>query len=485
MSLGRTRLWIYLAAALVAAASVVFLYFDFMGYAAWNRRLMQDRGNTILDSLAAGIRSQSRMGRYEADRLASIFEELAAAPNILGVRLEDEAGTVMAAGGEDTGYPTPRPRLPVWRGWTLCMAKDVRFLLEQQPPRRGGGRGPGPGMRRRRPFDEEPGHGEMRGPDGAEHGGEGRGHGREPGVGPPFGRMPGPAEIGKPWSPGDYRLSVCLDVTELDRAFRRGLINRIVIECGVILAILLGAAVASARVRHRALEQDLGLAREQAVHLERLARLGAGLAHETKNPLGVVRGLAQSIGETEGASGPIKRMTHNIVDEVDRTVGQINTFLTFARPKEVEWSRLDVDRFFEEFLPLLRAEAQGSKVEIRYHPTGLTVMADEHLLRRAILNLAINGLRACGGKGVVTIAGSASGSTAALCVTDTGCGMAAEDVARATEPYFSRFEGGCGLGLAIVEDIVRAHGWTLGIESEQGKGARVSLAGMRVAEDEP
>jgi nitrogen-specific signal transduction histidine kinase len=102
----------------------------------------------------------------------------------------------------------------------------------------------------------------------------------------------------------------------------------------VLLAIGSGAWAFVSQLHQRRLVTDLLLAEERVAQSERLARLGAGLAHETKNPLGVVRGLAQSILEASGADRAVRNMAQQIVDESDRTVGQINSFLGFARPPE-------------------------------------------------------------------------------------------------------------------------------------------------------
>jgi two-component system sensor histidine kinase HydH len=213
-----------------------------------------------------------------------------------------------------------------------------------------------------------------------------------------------------------------------------------------------------------------------------LAQLGAGLAHETKNPLGLARGLAQSIAEAGDAGAESRRQARQIVDEADRIVGQINAFLALARPAEPVREDVALDHVFGGLQALVQAEAAQAGVSLRAAANGLVVRADPALLRRALLNLLINALRACERGGEIALEAGWRAGSVAVCVRDNGRGIAPEDLPRVREPYFTRFPGGTGLGLAMVEQVTAAHGWRLQIESEPGAGTRVTLEGMAPAE---
>ncbi|MFO7774573.1 MAG: ATP-binding protein, partial [Candidatus Hydrogenedentota bacterium] len=298
--------------------------------------------------------------------------------------------------------------------------------------------------------------------------GQGRGMGR--GRGAPDGR-------GMP--PGPFTLGLVLDTTDMHEAIRQEQTHFALNAAVVLAAIALGATVLLSRMRQKEMQTELAFAQERAVQHERLARLGAGLAHETKNPLGIVRGLAQSIMSSPDTSTENKQMASEIVDEADRTVGQINFFLSFARPQEAQENPVALDSFFQQFLPLLETETAGSNITLEYEPNGLEVAADIDLLRRAILNLVSNAVRACGDEGVVRIEAQRRNGYVDIAVSDTGQGIAPEDLPHVTEPYFSRSHNGSGLGLPIVDQIARAHGWELVVESEPEKGTRVTLRGLR------
>jgi len=139
---------------------------------------------------------------------------------------------------------------------------------------------------------------------------------------------------------------------------------------------------------------------------------------------------------------------------------------------------VDLDGFFEAFLPLLRGEAGEAGVTVRYEPSRITIRADEDALRRLVLNLVANAVRACGGEGQVVITAERCRDTVALRITDNGCGITPVDLPHVMEPYFTRFEGGCGLGLAVVEQIARAHNWVVSLDSTPGAGTQVSIDGV-------
>jgi len=442
--------WVFAAAALVAAAAVLLLYAQYLQEAATRRRLMVERGRTVMDAMVAGIRAHGRMGRYHTERLAIVFDELAETPAIVGLQLTARDGVVVAASGDTARLQRALPQHATWEDPWLIIASRLVTLRPERPPWTPGegppGRGGGP-------------------PEGHfGRGGRGRGH-WGPGAWEDF-------------PEGPYVLAVMLDATETLRSIRRDRTQFVVSTVIALAAVALGTLVASARVKRRGLEAALTLAEERAAQHERLAQLGAGLAHETKNPLGVVRGLAQAIAAAPEADSETKRLASSIVDEADRTVGHIDSFLSLARPKEPKLDPVDLDGFFGELLPLVQPEAAAAGVTLTYAPSHLRIEADRDLLRRAVLNILLNALRASAEGDEVSIDAQRHDWQASIRIRDRGCGIRAEDLPRVSEPYFSRFEGGTGLGMAIVDQIARAHGWRLDVESALGSGTEVTLAGI-------
>ena len=434
MKLDKTTGGIGLAAILVMAASAFVLVHDYRSEAANHRRVMLARGQTALDALAAGIRAQGRMGRYRHDRLSLIFEELAATPDIIGVLLHTADGTPISSGGDITALERPDREATRWGAGTLILSRPVAI----------------------------------------EMGGYGYGRGR--GAGGGFNVPEGDGADAFPAGP--HSLTILLDVTPMEAEIRGDRFRLGVSLGGAALVVALGSAVVLGAIRRRRLQTALILAREQAAHQARLTQLGAGLAHETKNPLGIVRGEAQLIADAPEDEAGNRTRAARIVDEIDRTVGHINGFLALSRPCEIEQKPLALGPFLERFAALMEGEAKQHQVLLAVEAPACWIRADEGQLRKALLNLVLNALRATAPGGRIGIEVTADGDRVALAVRDTGCGITAEDQARVTEPYFTRLEGGCGLGLTLTDQIARAHGWTLAIDSTPGVGTTVSLNGV-------
>ncbi len=436
-----------LGAVCVAVAAIGLLYYNYQSEAASHRRVMLERGEAVLDAFTGGVRAQGRMGIQRADRLQTMLEEMADSPSIRAARIAAEGESFAEVSSLDGPIPETRPGAPLWREDGLVLARETRA---------GVGMGPGRGL--------------------------GRGMGQEPGPG--AGRGPGAVEEGFSPAPGPFILTVVLDTVDLEMELARHR-RQFLFASGLVgLVSAMGAAALYFWLRRREMVLALLAARERAAHHEQLAQLGAGLAHETKNPLGAVRGFAQTIASAEDASPEARTAAGHIIDEADRTVGHINAFLTLARPLEPELAPVDVDAFYAELQPILETETTGTGAVIVLEPTGLTIDADAQLLRRALLNLVSNAVRACGAGGTVTLGGHGEHGGAALWVADTGSGIAPEDLPRVTEPYFSRAPGGTGLGLAVADRIARNHGARLVVDSAPGQGTRVSLVGFRVVEQQ-
>lgn len=458
-------LWTLLAAAIVAAASILLSCRRYAAEVQAHRQIVVSRAETVLDALVAGIRAHGRMGRFSAERLGYILEELAAAPDILALELRTQAGTPIAAAGDVTLVPdSPLPGT-VWHEDRFVMAVEPRLPMSGRYHRQGSGPGPDPA----RDLEHRPGEGPPRPP------GPGGGRGWRQ-------RAALDAAGWEEFPTGPHWLTVVLDTGAMRAQIQRDQVHLAVASVAWMLAVALGTWVVWARVRQRELAAELVVTQERAAQHERLAQLGAGLAHETKNPLGIVRGLAQSIGNAPRADAEVRRLAHAIIDEADRTVGRVNSFLTLARPKNPEPAPVALDNLIARLVSLVQPEAQQADLALEYQPSGLSVLADEGLLRRALLNILINAIRASRRGGRITVAAQPEADTVTLTVADQGHGIAPEDLPRVTEPYFTRFEGGTGLGLSIVEEIARAHDWKLAIESQPGQGARVSLRGLRRVE---
>lgn len=220
-------------------------------------------------------------------------------------------------------------------------------------------------------------------------------------------------------------------------------------------------------------------AQERLRESERLASLGqlsARVAHELRNPLGVIKGAAQVLGD-EAKPAEVKReMTAFILEEADRMSASITNFLVFARPKASERAPVDVELLVERLLLewSVRCEAE---VPVRWVPGAALprVLADGGQLHQVLLNLLLNATEAMHGRGTIEITAAPVDGRLRIAVGDEGPGFGAEARARAFEPFFTTKEYGTGLGLTNVRQMIEANGGEVTIGAGDAGGGRVSL----------
>lgn len=222
---------------------------------------------------------------------------------------------------------------------------------------------------------------------------------------------------------------------------------------------LLRREAAELRLAHAALAE----AQQRLVRAETLAGLGrmaASVAHEVRNPLGVIRSAAGLVAEDLPAGGEAARAAGFIIEEVDRLNAFVRRVLDLARPAAAERTLMDLT----ELARLLAARAQ---VELEAGAAA-SVPLDRELLTTAVLGLVDNARQA--GAGRVTLRTGLAREGPYLEVTDDGPGVPAELQPRLFEPFFTTRAEGTGLGLAMAARIARAHDGTLGYREGAGLG---------------
>jgi two-component system sensor histidine kinase PilS (NtrC family) len=209
-------------------------------------------------------------------------------------------------------------------------------------------------------------------------------------------------------------------------------------------------------------------------HLATLGRLSAQLAHEIRNPLAAMRGSAQML--VADAAGPGSRLANVIVRESDRLAALVESYLELARPPPPQLVETRVDVVVRETLDLLRADASFAGVPVDEALDAVSAHCDGGQLRQVLLNLLRNAAVAISGKrGRIRIRVAALNPGALIEVWDSAGSLAPEDRQRVFEPFFSRAQGGTGLGLSTVHTIVQAHGGTISVESNPATGTTFSV----------
>ena len=175
--------------------------------------------------------------------------------------------------------------------------------------------------------------------------------------------------------------------------------------------------------------------------------------------------------------GEYSRFIELMRTEVHRLNSIVEEFLTLARPLNMKPDLVKVDQLLKDLTTLTGGDAESSGVEIAvvHHGPRPVVKADPDYLKQVLLNLILNGLQAMPEGGRLTIETSIRDGRMRLSVSDTGVGIAPENLARIFEPYFTTKSEGSGLGLPIARRIVESHGGTIEVTSQTDTGTRFDI----------
>lgn len=221
--------------------------------------------------------------------------------------------------------------------------------------------------------------------------------------------------------------------------------------------------------RTRALEE----ANQRLLRSERLAtvgKLGAGIAHELRNPLAVINNSAYFLRTRLGDDDPkIARHLEIIEHEVQTANKIITDLMAFVRVTDLERAPVDVNALMLEALTKVEVPEQVH-VETRLDETLLKPLVDADKLRQVLINLMNNAVQAMPDGGQMSLVSAQRNGDVFISVQDTGVGIEAQDLERVFEPLFTTKAKGIGLGLALVKLLVEAHQGEIDVASERGKG---------------
>ncbi len=252
----------------------------------------------------------------------------------------------------------------------------------------------------------------------------------------------------------------------------------IVIMGLIFLSLLFIVHKAERIIEERAREQrQLEAQLHQAERLAALGQMVAGVSHEIRNPLGIIRSTAELLGEMPNADETQKKLSTVIVEESSRLNNIVTEFLDFARPQQPSIQDCSLGDILHRNLEFLRPELEKLEIQIQENLDGrpFPLKADPHLLYRAFLNIFINAIDAVKEQGKITINVEEGKDFYAVDIENTGNGIDEESLKKIFNPFFTTKEKGTGLGLSIVQKIIEGHNGNITIHSSPEKGTRVTV----------
>ncbi len=229
--------------------------------------------------------------------------------------------------------------------------------------------------------------------------------------------------------------------------------------------------------------QEQRLLRELHQH-EKLASMGrvvASIAHEIRNPLGIIRSSAELLLKRPGTDPVGSRILQAIYDESKRLSQTVSDFLDYAKPKPLSMGIVDLAQIVRQALIFLEHEFKSREIEaIAIHPLDVCylVNGDKDLLYRAIYNILSNAIQAIGSKGLINVditEKTGKSKTVVMTIKDSGPGFDQHKLNQYLDPFFTTKDDGTGLGLPIVSSILLSHGGSLALGNASGGGGLVSI----------
>lgn len=233
----------------------------------------------------------------------------------------------------------------------------------------------------------------------------------------------------------------------------------------------------------RDISQYKTLAEENNRHkrLVSLGKLSSGIAHEIRNPLSSIRGLAQFMYQSFSEDDERKDDLHIILKEVDRLNQLVNQILDYSKPKQLVISKYSLKELINEIIQLVQPEKNNVKISFNYtnRDNDIIVDGDRNKIKQALLNIILNSIQSIKIEGFIDISLESiiydNKNMIKIIIEDNGAGIEKSDITHIFDPFFTSRDNGYGLGLTIAYNIIEMHHGIIKVESEQGKGTKMEV----------
>ena len=261
--------------------------------------------------------------------------------------------------------------------------------------------------------------------------------------------------------------------------------ERLVIAFSLVTSLVLFFLVLTVlrraeRISNRQLKEKEKLIFElqQQEKLAGMGRMVAGVAHEIRNPLGIICSSSELIlKKAKKENRSYTRILEALHEEAKRLSRTVSEFLDYARPKKPTMSDLDVDKLLDQVAVFMEPECDKLGIRVdREYSGDLSAKGDKDLIYRAFYNLVANSLQAMGEDGgELFIRAARDEGHLHVTILDTGPGFSPDHLDQVRDPFFTTKDSGTGLGLALVSTILESHGAEMHLSNAEEGGARVDI----------
>ncbi|MDX2446416.1 MAG: ATP-binding protein [Desulfobacterales bacterium] len=242
----------------------------------------------------------------------------------------------------------------------------------------------------------------------------------------------------------------------------------------LIFVVKRGEAIIEQRAKEQLrLKEQLN----RAEHLSTIGEMVAGVSHEIRNPLGIIRSSADLLKKKMASYDASSTIPDIIIEEGERLNNIITDFLNFARPRQPNLIACRIEEVLEKNLNFIAAEAKnaGYRLATQFAHGLPDIMADKDMLYQAFLNILINAMQSMPDGGGIQIRIATEDDRVKIQFLDEGQGIAEKINEKIWDPFFTTKEMGTGLGLGIVKNIIESHNGVVHIENRPVRGVVVTV----------
>ncbi len=228
-----------------------------------------------------------------------------------------------------------------------------------------------------------------------------------------------------------------------------------------------------------ALAEENEMLRQELVRSEKLkavSTFAAGMAHEIKNPLAAIKTFAEFLPEKYDDPQFRTKFSRIMNDEVNRMNGIVHRLLEFSKPGRPDLEQVQISKILNETIEFLQGRFIERKVQIKTQVMGDDwVNADKQQMKQVFLNILLNSIDSINDGGKIEVRLSDHGQELSISIADSGSGIPRQEVNHVFDPFYTTKSNGTGLGLSVVESIMRNHKGRVLISSTTGQGTTVEL----------
>jgi len=238
-------------------------------------------------------------------------------------------------------------------------------------------------------------------------------------------------------------------------------------------------------IKNSKLKFEYSQLKAKSNRMEELNLSAAGLAHELKNPLGIIRGIAQRLQTLNNSNDnlEIDKYSCNIIDEIDRATERLNYFLNFAKTKTPNLIHLHAVDFINEIIDIFSSDSITSQIKLDSEIDDIVIEADKEFLNQILVNLLLNSFKACTKSCTIKVTLKQLNNFAELSVIDDGSGINKSFIDDIFKPYVSGFSNGHGIGLAVVNKLVEESNWLIDVKSKLNHGTKIKINNIKIVNE--